>query len=191
MDATLKKILDQALERALAFTLEEEGGWSDHVNDKGGATKYGITLETFRKRPGRAGATAGDLRKMTMGEARLIYKEDYWFWESLAAQPALAQAVSRLDARVLVKTFDMGVNMGPRQAAKLLQRACNRAMRDAISEDGVLGPVTLAVAGACDPDRLLAALCEVQEEFYIRLVERDRTQAAFIKGWTKRARRLP
>ena len=35
-------------EYCLSVVLENEGGWSDHPRDPGGATMKGVTLKTFR-----------------------------------------------------------------------------------------------------------------------------------------------
>ncbi|MEQ9245176.1 MAG: glycosyl hydrolase 108 family protein, partial [Nitratireductor sp.] len=45
---------------SLNFTLGEEGGWSDHKDDPGGATMRGVTLRTFRRF--KPGASKRDLR---------------------------------------------------------------------------------------------------------------------------------
>ena len=66
------------LDRALNFLLEEEGGWSNHPSDRGGATMFGITQATYnawRKKKGKAPLT---VRNITQQEAKDLYKEEYW-----------------------------------------------------------------------------------------------------------------
>ncbi len=58
---------------ALAFTLGQEGGWSDDPNDPGGATNQGITLATFRDWCG-ASQTVDDLRDMSHDTRDEIYR---------------------------------------------------------------------------------------------------------------------
>jgi hypothetical protein len=55
--------MDDNFDTCLAFTLKEEGGYSDNPADPGGATNMGITLATYRQWADnpklRAGAGAG------------------------------------------------------------------------------------------------------------------------------------
>ena len=41
--------MDDNFDACLAFTLKEEGGYSDNPADPGGATNMGITLATYRQ----------------------------------------------------------------------------------------------------------------------------------------------
>ena len=41
--------MDDNFDTCLAFTLQEEGGYSDNPADPGGATNMGITLATYRQ----------------------------------------------------------------------------------------------------------------------------------------------
>src|SRR6185437_16377169 len=61
---------------ALAFTLAEEGGFSDNPADPGGATNKGITLATFREY--QPGATVDELRAISDADVWRIYRLGYW-----------------------------------------------------------------------------------------------------------------
>lgn len=76
--------------------------------------------------------------------------------------------------------FDKAVNMGGRQAHKLLQRALD------IPDDGLIGKQTLAACNSAPPDIIEKCRAEA-EKFYRSLVEKDSTQAKFLKGWLARA----
>ncbi len=81
--------------------LKHEGGYVDHPQDPGGATKYGITLVTlqnWRKRP----TSKGDVRQLTKEEAKAIYLANYW--NAIKAD----DLVAGLDALA----FDIAVNHG-------------------------------------------------------------------------------
>ncbi|MEJ2435465.1 MAG: glycosyl hydrolase 108 family protein [Pseudolabrys sp.] len=64
---------DEALRRLLAH----EGGYTNHPSDPGGPTNFGITIYDYRKYIKR-NATAADVRAMTVGEAKAIYRKRYW-----------------------------------------------------------------------------------------------------------------
>lgn len=62
-------------ERCLRLVLDEEGGFSDHPQDSGGRTKWGITEREYRRWKHDPHANIMD---MTQGEMHRIYREDYW-----------------------------------------------------------------------------------------------------------------
>src|SRR5512146_2878001 len=61
----------------LPLLLAHEGGYSNHPNDPGGPTNFGITIFDYRKSV-KPGATAADVRAMTVEEAKRIYRTRYW-----------------------------------------------------------------------------------------------------------------
>ena len=169
------------LEDALSFTLGNEGGYSNHPSDPGGATNFGIiqrVLDTWNgAHPEQA--FPGDVKELTQAQAEAIYRADYWRWDEIAS-PALA-----------IKLFDIGVNCGTGTAIKLLQRAVNTLVKPPISVDGKLGPATLRAVNAQAAEAMLQALCRVQGEYYQAIVDRNASQAVFLKGWMNRAERVP
>ena len=60
------------------LVLNIEGGYSDNPADKGSKTNYGITEGTLNTayRAGLAGHN--DIAKLTVDEAKTIYKANYW-----------------------------------------------------------------------------------------------------------------
>ena len=56
-------------DRCVNKVIELEGGYSDHSCDRGGKTKYGITQRTAREH-----GYTGDMRDLTLEEAKDIYK---------------------------------------------------------------------------------------------------------------------
>ena len=100
--------MDRNFARALAVTLQYEGGWSDNPRDPGGATMKGVTLGTFRRR--KPGATKADLRAISDQDLAAIYRRDFW---SAVNGDTLADGVDLV-------TFDAGVNSGPGRAKQWL-----------------------------------------------------------------------
>jgi lysozyme family protein len=95
-----------------------------------------------------------------------IYKDMYW--EVVRADD--------LPAGVDLCVFDFGVNAGPVRSAKMLQ-SCVDA-----TEDGVIGPKTLARVSEQDTEELIKLFSVKREEYYKSL----RHFETFGRGWLRR-----
>ena len=150
--------------------LAREGGYVNHPADRGGPTKYGITLATlsaWRKRQ----AEAADVQALTEAEAWDIYRHRY------IGAPGFATIA---DARLRVLLVDSGVHSGPKNAIKFLQRALG------VVDDGVLGPVTRQAIWAVEPRQLWLGVFAERLRFLGRLISQDHAQAIFAAGWMTR-----
>ena len=179
-------------ETAVEKVLEHEGGYVDHANDPGGATNYGISLRFVKQSTGidldvdgDGDIDADDIKAMTPDQAKEIYKTE--FWEKYGYD-----MIENSD--VATKIFDMCVNMGPRQAHKLVQRACNAATNSKdLVEDGILGNKSfeavneIGLALTSSSASLLDPIREVQSNFYKTLAEKKPKLQVFLKGWLRRA----
>ncbi|MBN8965586.1 MAG: secretion activator protein, partial [Rhizobiales bacterium] len=87
--------------RALARVLAHEGGYSNHPDDPGGPTNFGITIADYRRYV-KADATAADIKAMRVEEAETIYRAAYWD----------AMRCDDLAAGLDYAVFDYGVNSG-------------------------------------------------------------------------------
>jgi len=173
-------------EKSIPHILEHEGGYVDHPNDPGGATNYGISLRYLIKRGDLLGDFDGDgdvdvddIRAMTPGMARTVYKAGFW------APNKFDQVKSQMLA---TKIFDMCVNMGSKQAWKIAQRAISRSGQPLI-DDGIVGPNTIRALNAIhgvDYDTIVY-IRELQKAFYQRIMERKPKLRAFSLGWYRRA----
>lgn len=117
-----------------------EGGFVNDPADPAGATNHGVTIGTLRAL-GRDVTLDGrvdvaDVRALTSDDAVAIFLSQYF------DRPGL----SRLPEALQPSVFDMYVNAGA-MAVKLLQRVL-RARGYALSDDGVIGPATMAAAGS-------------------------------------------
>lgn len=93
-----------------AVTAKWEGGWSDHPQDRGGKTMYGVTEAAWKDWCRRTGQAAIAVRNITRAMAEALYKVDFWGkagCETLAAGVDLA-------------TYDAAVNSGVSRARKWL-----------------------------------------------------------------------
>ena len=191
--------------RAFEELLDIEGGFVDDPVDRGGATKFGISLRFLASEgafdedgDGIAdfdldmdGDIDGiDIRKLTLGDVRYLY--DRFFWK-----PVKADSYPYPIGEVL---FDQAVNGGIGAARKLLQQAINACMAEVgeprIVVDGVIGPQTetmleyvllhrrMGTAG------LLSAYREAVRDRYRAIVARYPSQKRFLRGWLARAEKL-
>jgi lysozyme family protein len=150
---------------ALARVLAHEGGYTDHPDDPGGPTNFGITIADYRRYV-MPDATAADVRAMRLDDAKAIYRGKYW----------AAVRGDDLPAGLDYAVFDYAVNSGVVRAAKALQRLVGAAA------DGRIGPLTLAAVRAHRAEALIAALCDERLHFLQGL----RTWRVFGRGWGRR-----
>ena len=164
---------------AFAFVLQhEDSTQSGKVTvDAGGRTRFGIAEKFHPDLPEEF--FTGSLED-ALAEAEKIEQREYW--EAMRLDEVENQNVAN-------KLFDMGVNMGTRQAAVYAQRAANAvvAMDARVAEDGVIGPKTLAAINAGDPMAYYQLLCELSAAHYRHLAAVNPAQAVNLAGWMKRA----
>lgn len=67
-------------DRVMRFISRVEGGWSNHPDDRGGATKYGIIASVARRH-------GYDVRSLTPEQAKQIYYKDYWIPSGASSVP--------------------------------------------------------------------------------------------------------
>jgi len=151
---------------SLEMVLKHEGGFVDHPEDPGGATNKGITHKTYAEFLGRPLEDVDELKNIPDEHVQLIYKKGYW--DRIMAD----QMPDGLD----FATFDWAVNSGPGRAAKNLQSLVGA------TEDGAIGPRTMARINATDPVTLIQALAKRREEYYRSL----KTFGTFGRGWLRR-----
>lgn len=146
-----------------AFTklMEHEGGHSNHPDDPGGETMWGITL-----RVARANGYVGEMRNMPQPVAKAIAKSLYWDKVHADSLPVQAR----------YSAFDAAYNSGHAAAIKMLQRALG------VEADGILGPKTLEAAAKADAVRLAARL----NAHRLLLMTDLNNWQSFGKGWARR-----
>lgn len=156
---------------AFLFTLQHEDSTrSGKVTvDAGGRTRFGIA-EKFH--PGLPEEFFTGPAEDALAEAEKIEECEYWDVMRLAEVE---------NQNVANKLFDMGVNMGVKQAAIYAQRAAR------VVEDGVIGRKTLAAINYADPIAYYRALCELSAAHYRHVAAVNPSQVVNLQGWMKRA----
>jgi len=169
---------------AIPDLLKAEGGYTNHPNDKGGETNFGITVKKARKFK-----YCGEMKDMPIEFAKSVYKKDYW------DRMHLDEIFNQTLAGIL---FNFGVHCGTGTASKTLQRTLNILNRNSVSwfdtiMDGIIGPRTRGIVNNLSIKDLAFAtkiVIGLQFERYIKIVERDTTQEIFIRGWVNRIEEL-
>ncbi len=145
-------------DRSIANVLVSEGYTYTNVpGDPGGPTKYGITIYVVRKYL-VPGATAQDVKRLTLDQAKEIYRLHYWN----------AVGGDTLPAGVDYSVFDFAVNAGVARA--------QRAVSHCKAEDKDLGNATTEVS-------LIDCVNDYRMRFQMGLPSRlDK----FKRGWRNR-----
>jgi lysozyme family protein len=169
--------MDNRFEKMVDFIIENEGGYVNHPNDPGGATKYGISLRFYRNL--KPDATKKDITNITKQDAIDIY---YKHWYSKYNYDAIEDDI------LSSKVFDFSINMGPARAHKIFQTSINAANKEKlVVVDGIIGPATLSHANNSDPVKLVDFLALNACKYYLSLCENNEANYKFIVGWINRA----
>ena len=156
---------DEAFEQLLGH----EGEYSDDVSDSGNwtggkvglgimkGTKWGISAAKYPHL---------DIKGLTKGDAKKIYRDDYWN----------VVKGEEIPGPLRFHAFDAAVNSGPGWAAIWLQRAVGAQV------DGKIGPDTLARLRAADPFAVIM-LSSAERLLFMTNATGWQTQG---RGWARR-----
>lgn len=169
-------------DKAIKVVLAHEGVFSNDSNDSGGATKWGISLRYLKDihldvdKNGEIDAQ--DVTKLTEKTAIMIYKKNWWdkFNYEKIKDPVIA-----------TKVFDLSVNMGSKQAHKILQKSINDLLKNDVVVDGVLGKKTFDAANSIKGPILLMNIRMESSDFYEEIVKEKPSLHKFLNGWLNRA----
>jgi lysozyme family protein len=152
-----------------------EGGYSDRADDRGGPTKYGVILSTWKAygydKNGDGIIDAEDIKELTTDDARWIAKKI--FWDFFRADEIKNQSIAEF-------LCDWGYNSGNPTVARILQRILR------INVDGKIGPDTIKLINSSNQKTLFDRLKLERQEFVKNIVLRDPSQIANLRGWLNR-----
>ena len=177
---------------AQKFTAKWEGGESDHPDDGGGLTKYGVSLRFLQELAAESQAnrdtldrmgvilpvTRNTIRCLTETQAAGLFRWQMWNTLSLDLIPL----------RPAVVLYDAAVNSGPRQSVKFAQRGYNACVTygQPLDADGIMGPATRKAMQQADTEKIIMSMLDQREQFYRDLVAAKPSQEVFLKGWLNR-----
>ncbi len=179
-------LTNQDIDDIIERIIKREGGArvTNHRNDPGGWTKFGITAGTLGDwlKLGRD-ATEAEVRALTLAEAIKIYRRKYY--EHFR--------IGRLPADLQEPVMDACVTSGS-HGIKILQRLLNKLLTiddlPLLAVDGGLGNKTLdqvAVYYSREPVLFRDFYSLSRIGFFLYIANRNAKLRVFIKGWiTKR-----
>ena len=148
---------------------ENEGGFSDHPRDRGGKTLYGVSKVWH--------PIIYNKLKKAKDPHEILYKfyfENFWH--------PLYDDIK--DEETAIRLFDVGVNVGKRNAVKIIQRTANGLGCD-LRVDGNFGRMTLVAINHFAPYIFYAQFKSLIRLYYESLKDYD----VFGTGWINRLER--
>lgn len=172
--------------KVIEAIIQREGEFVDHPDDRGGPTKYGVTIATAR-----AFGYHGEIKDMPKSFAFDVYQKEFWenyrFDRLVEICPALAE-----------KMADVAVHMGPYWPVDFLQKSLNvlnqktKLYRD-LRVDGVIGPITIGALVMFKNHRgdeglgvLYNMITCLQGARYIDVTVDNEDNESFVYGWFKK-----
>lgn len=163
---------------ALNFLLDLEDRartYAVHLDNNGKGVIAGVNEGSW---PVEYGAIAAASVSERPALVSAFYLDHYWNPRNLAA-------LTNQDVANRVMAAD--VNEVFHEGGVLLQRAVNALEGAQVDVDGVIGPMTIAAANACDPAALLDAFRKQEVAYYQAVVAKHPEDAPYLAGWTARA----
>lgn len=153
-------------------TLNLEGGYDLSIipNDRGGWTYAGISR---RHHPDWIGWEIIDMGQTPAPETVQDFY-DIEFWRPLRGDEAMNNSV-------VWPVYDFAVTSGLRVAVRAAQVVLG------VTNDGILGPRTLAALNSVDPHQFQIEYAFSRIRFYLDICRRDRTQRGHLLSWIGRA----
>jgi lysozyme family protein len=131
----------------LTLLIKSEGGFSDSNGDPGGATKYGVTRETWEEWVGHP-VSVKDMENLTIEQVSPLYEQRYW------------KCCDLLPRGLNFLVFSMGVNAGSGRAIKLLQSCLG------LVPDGIIGERVSAKIKESNVADLIVKYSQSRRDYY-------------------------
>lgn len=155
----------------------ESDKYTNRKSDRGGATKYGICLATWKKvgyDKNKDGViNAEDVKLLTEEDYNRVFKLNYW--DACWGDHIKNQSVANL-------LVDFAYNSGVSRAVKYIQSCVGTR------QDGIMGAATLSAINNYAKGQwvLFDALKVKRIAFFHKVVENDPSQKVNLKGWLRR-----
>lgn len=138
--------------------------------DKGGPTKWGITLKTFKQY--YKDATVEDLKNITEEQYDTILRKGYY--DKMKADKIDNKSIALL-------CVDICYGSGSGTAIRKIQRCIGcKAI------DGIVGPETLGLLNGPNPEYIFKRLWQMRQVWFQNIVLANPSQKKWINGWMNR-----
>lgn len=164
------------VDKLIPHIIKWEGGskFTNDPLDRGGATKYGITIGTLQglkydtNRDGKV--TVDDVKSLQLEDFKKILKKQYWNrWQ---ADKINNQSLANL---LVDWTWGSGVN-----GIKIPQRLLG------VPADGIVGDKTINALNSANQRYIYNKVWEARKDFYLKIVKNNPSQSKWLKGWLNR-----
>lgn len=171
------------IDDVIEHTIGLEGNYSNHPQDRGGPTRFGIIEKTAR-----AYGYKGDMKVFPRELAKEIYLAQYFL------EPHFDR-IATVSEPIAAELFDTSVNCGTGFTKPLIQQALNLLNREQadykdIVEDGIIGNGTVAALKAYIAKRgakgeavMVKLLNIMQGARYIEITKARPANELFLTGW--------
>lgn len=147
--------------RAFDLLMQNEGGYVNDPNDKGGETQYGISKKQYPYL---------DIPSITLEQAKDIYHNDYWFRYKCECFPDC----------ISICLFDAVVMSNGPKMIKLLQESLG------VTADGIIGNQTIGAAHRIPLKPVVNNFCEKRLNYLKTL----KSWKHYANGWGARVLRV-
>ena len=170
----LKLVKMAKIETLWPFILSWEGGFANVPGDRGGATKYGVTISTWKAqgydKDGDGDIDIDDLRLITPQDAMEICRKN--FWNRWKADQINDQSLANLLVDWLWGSGKYGITI-PQQLL-------------GVKADGIVGAKTIAALNAQDPKTFFFKLWQRRKKYLNDICANRPTNYKFLNGWLRR-----
>ena len=164
------------IDKLIPHILKWEGGakYTNDPLDRGGATKYGVTIGTLQglkydtNHDGKV--DVDDVKALQLEDFKKIIKRQYW--DRWLADNINNQSIANL---LVDWVWGSGVN-----GIKIPQRILG------VPADGIVGDVTINALNSANQRYIYNKVWQARKEFYEKIVKNNPSQSKWLKGWLNR-----
>lgn len=164
------------VDKLIPHIIKWEGGskFTNDPLDRGGATKYGITLNTLQSihydinHDGKV--NVDDVKSLQLDDFKVILKKQYW--DRWKADDIVNQSVANLVVDWLWGSGKYAITI----PQSLL----------GVPADGKVGQKTINALNGANQKLIYNKVWQARKEFYMKIVKNNPSQSKWLKGWLNR-----
>lgn len=164
------------IDKLIPHIIKWEGGakFTNDPLDRGGATKYGVTIGTLQgikydtNHDGKV--NVDDVKALQLDDFKYILKSQYW--DRWKADDITNQSVANLLVDWLWGSGKHGIIIPQRLLG--------------VPADGIVGEVTINALNGANQKDIYNKVWQARKEFYEKIVKNNPSQSKWLKGWMNR-----